>query len=278
MSCLNPFTLKDPEGVSVPCGKCPPCLKRRASGWAFRLSVEERQCISSYFVTLTYDNENLRRTPRGYGTLNIKDVQLFFKKLRRLHAKRPIHRGEKIKYYVAGEYGSRGSRPHYHAIIFNAHYLDIEQAWERGFVHIGTATGASVGYTLKYMCKQGRIPMHKNDDRVPERSLMSKALGAGYLTPQMKKWHHAKLGERVYCNDGGVKIAMPRYYRGKLYDEEQMAIIQVAMNERRMRKLEEEYDILAGGKGVEEYQRVVKARSDAQYKKMYTNAKKDRKI
>lgn len=271
MSCLSPYHLKEPEGVTVPCGKCPPCLKRRASGWSFRLAQEEKKSISSYFVTLTYDAEHLPLTDRRYGTLCIKDVQKFFKRLRWLHDKREAYRHKAIKYYVAGEYGGRYLRPHYHAIIFNANPFDIEAAWKLGYVHIGDATGASVSYTLKYMSKPGRIPLHANDDRVPERGLMSKGLGEAYLTPAMIRWHRADLVNRVYCNASGVKIAMPRYYRNKIYDSEDMAQVQVAMVERLQKKLEVEFWTL--GKGdLEEYRRIKNARKYQAYAVMHKHS------
>lgn len=36
----------------------------------------------------------------------------------------------------------------------------------------------------------------------------------------MQNWHKADLENRMYVNiDGGKKIAMPRYYKQKIYDE-----------------------------------------------------------
>jgi hypothetical protein len=51
---------------------------------------------------------------------------------------------------------------------------------------------------------------------------MSKKMGANYLTPQMLRWHKEEneVINRSYCNlKDGKKIAMPRYYRDKIYDE-----------------------------------------------------------
>lgn len=111
-----------------------------------------------------------------------RDVQLFFKRLRKSQPE-----GTSIKYYTVGEYGGKTFRPHYHAIVFNAAINTIQDAWQMGTVHYGTVSGASIGYTLKYMAKISRIPLHSNDDRVPEFALMSKGLGEAYLK---KKWSH----------------------------------------------------------------------------------------
>lgn len=158
--------------------------------------------------------------------LNKRDLQLFFKRLRKAHESRRLVRKDNlctsIKYFAVGEYGGKTKRPHYHAIIFNAELELIQPAWKLGNVHYGDVTGASIGYCLKYMCKPSRIPCHRNDDRLPEFALMSKRLGDNYLTPQMREWHEADMLNRMYVMlVGGQKVSMPRYYKDKLYTKEQ---------------------------------------------------------
>lgn len=160
------------EKTSVPCGKCPKCLSRRISGWSFRLmrEFEAPHTESGHFVTLTYDTAHVPITDNGFMSVQKRDCQLFFKRLRKAHPP-----NSNIRYYLAAEYGGKTKRPHYHAIMFNVNRELIQPAWALGSVHYGTLTVASVGYTLKYMCKPKRIPAHRNDDRVPEFSLMSKS-------------------------------------------------------------------------------------------------------
>lgn len=174
MQCFNPFIVKDKikGDIPVPCGKCPPCLKRRASGWSFRLMQEDKKAQSSQFITLTYDTQNVPITKKGFMSLCKRDVQLFFKRLRKANKS-----GTKIRYYIVGEYGGKTYRPHYHIILFNTPVEIIQAAWKNGSVYYGNVTGASVGYTLKYMCKPRRIPLHQNDDRIPEFAHMSKESG-----------------------------------------------------------------------------------------------------
>ena len=45
--------------VPVPCGRCPECLKRRASMWSFRLRKEEERSANALFITLTYAPEHV---------------------------------------------------------------------------------------------------------------------------------------------------------------------------------------------------------------------------
>lgn len=222
--CISPFTKKDNKNgmATFPCGVCVNCLKRRASGWSFRLTRHWRDQQRSLFVTLTYDTSSVPITNRGFKTLHKKHPTDFFKRLRDYASRNPEYKHLKISYYLCGEYGKKGVRPHYHAIIFNADHRDIEKAWRFGSIHIGNVTEASIGYTLKYMYKERIIPVHRNDDRVPEFSRMSKGIGKNYLTEAMKNYHLTDYRNRMFITlPGGNKIAMPRYYKDKLYTDYQ---------------------------------------------------------
>lgn len=215
--CMQPINLKKQE-VTVPCGKCPNCLARRVSGWSFRLSQESKLAESAWFITLTYDTKFVPITQNGFLSLCKRDVQLFVKRLRKAHG--AGHR--RLVYYVCGEYGGKTGRPHYHMILFNARLELIQPAWQNGDIHYGEVNAASCGYTLKYMTKGRVVPKHCNDDRVPEFSLMSKGIGANYLTSAMCEWHKADVAERVYCAlPDGKKAPMCRYYKDKLYTKEE---------------------------------------------------------
>ena len=145
-----------------------------------------------------------------------KDVQDFLKRLRY------YEKDVKIRYYAVGEYGTNSYRPHYHIILFNASDDNVYKAWTKGGIHIGTVGGASIGYTLKYMSKEKMVPKHRNDDRVPEFSLMSKGMGMQYVTEAMISWHRADLLNRMYVPMlGGKKMHMPRVYKKYFYTEDE---------------------------------------------------------
>lgn len=214
--CHSPFRKKG-SNIDLPCGKCYECRARRVSGWSFRLMKEEETAVSSFFLTLTYAPEHVPITEKKWMTLDKRHVQLFMKRLRKRHV------GPKLIYYACGEYGGHTSRPHYHMILFNAKVEDIEASWQYGSVYYGTVSGASVGYTLKYICKPGKIPMHKNDDRQKEFSLMSKGIGLGYITDAMYNWHHQDELERMYIPlKDGKKIPIPRYLRTKIFTSKEV--------------------------------------------------------
>lgn len=228
------YTNQGDRYIPVPCGKCPECLTRRASIWGFRLRKQEEISSSAFFVTLTYDDHHLnlcdviynknktevktgitRITKNGFMTLQKYDFQNYIKTLR--NNLKSIGHDEKISYYACGEYGGKYRRPHFHAIIFNAPQRALEDAWTRGNTFIGTVTGASISYTVKYINKGTWKPLHKNDDRNPEFALMSKRMGANYLTPGTVDFHRNDLTKAYVTLPDGIKMALPRYYKDKLF-------------------------------------------------------------
>ena len=167
MACHTPY-YKRPKGylreIPLPCGNCPICKRNRVNQWVFRLKQEEKRSISAYFVTLTYDREYLPRTRNNYRTLSRHDWQLFMKKLRRRNESK-----KRIRYYTAGEYGSKRGRPHYHSIMFNVTDVEmINDSWQKGIVYVGNVSGNSIAYTAKYIDKDKDEKRHSRDDRTRE--------------------------------------------------------------------------------------------------------------
>lgn len=212
------------ESQYVPCGKCFACLSNRRAEWTFRLKQELKSSASAAFVTLTYDDEYLPFASNGYPMVSKTDVQLFMKRLRK--AFEPF----KIRYFLVSEYGSNTLRPHYHFILFN-HPLDLDlhssviKAWNKGHVHIGQCTGASISYCAKYCLSFAEL----SKEYVRPFMLCSRRPGIGqsYLTPQMENWHREDLKE--YVIDDGRKNRLPRYYSKKLFDDSD----KVEMSERK---------------------------------------------
>lgn len=262
--CMTPFTRKvETNNYTLPCGKCPNCYARRISGWSFRLVEEERKSSSSYFITLTYTPENIKMTDNGYMNLDKRDTQLFMKRLRKLNSK-------KLKYFTTGEYGSKTNRPHYHIILFNVKEDTIAKAWKLGNIHYGKVSKASVGYTLKYMSKTSKVPLHKNDDRNKEFQLMSKGLGLNYIKESTIKWHKEDLLERMYLNiEEGKKIGMPRYYKDKIYTIDERGDLKSYHSEQFTLKLIED----AYNPNVNKIQRDKKEAIKHAFKKMNSDSK-----
>lgn len=176
MQCIYPYFTK--YGHAVPCGKCPTCLQRRTEQWVFRLQQEQKNSLSSHFLTLTYNEEFIRKTPNKWSTLQVRDLQLFFKRLRK-------RTSLKLSYYAVGEYGSSTYRPHYHVILFNQldqstmvdMWRDEHTKKPLGHIYIDEVNSNTLGYTAGYIQKKRVVPCHPTDDRRKEFSIMSKDLG-----------------------------------------------------------------------------------------------------
>nr|WAE43931.1 MAG: replication initiator protein [Microviridae sp.] len=241
--CLTTYYLKD-QDISVPCGRCPNCAVKRASMWSFRLCKELEVSTSAFFLTLTYTNDNVPLSDKGRMTLCKSDVQLFIKRLRqnqKRYAKKHSLRTKPIRYFSVGEYGSKRWRPHYHLILFNAMVDPILMSWTLGEMKFGTVNESSVGYTLKYISKTARVPQYQGDDRLPEFSHFSKGLGANYLTDNMKAWHRADMENRMYVNVIGGKVAaMPRYYKLRIYSDDELPSIGVASRKSMLERMSQD--------------------------------------
>lgn len=226
MPCDSPFFVLPKAGIEkvpVPCGKCPPCKLRRVNGWVFRLLQEDKISSSAHFLTVTYDTRHVPISENGFMTLNKSDFQLYMKRLRKLCP------DFVLKYYACGEYGENYSRPHYHAIVFNCPDTEFfAKAWsldgtQFGSVHVGTVSSDSIAYCLKYIDKDSfreKRPRHSRDDRQKEFSLQSKSLGSGYFSdPAIVAYHKADLSRNYVTRLSGHRVAMPRYYREKIFSD-----------------------------------------------------------
>lgn len=230
--------------MTFKCGKCAACRRRRVLEWWFRLYREQRDSLCSHFVTLTYDRDNCPVSNNGRLTLNHRDLQGFFKRLRKVNK-------DKIRYYAIGEYGGRTQRPHYHIILFNLDEVDeglawkkLTKVWKKGLVHVGTVTDRSIKYVTGYVNKEVIIPQYKGDDRDKEFCRMSKGIGKGYLKESIKRWHKEpeKIGQRIYAMIQGKKLPLSRYYKDKIYDKIEKDVLMSLELEKRADMTEEEIE------------------------------------
>lgn len=234
MICRNPYV----KGfLAVGCGQCHRCRMTRRRVWTHRLLLESFSHKFSSFVTLTYSDEFI---PPG-GTLDERDVSLWLKRLRK--AVYP----QKLRYYIVGEYGSEGERPHYHAAIFGlqgCHYplqnkfqravcecsqcALIRNTWKKGRTDCAYLELDSAQYIAGYVMKRKL----RDDDpefgdtlrgRLPEKAWMSRHPGIG--TSFLEALPEALMG---YLPDGDVPtvlqhgkkiLPLGRYLRGVLREK-----------------------------------------------------------
>lgn len=214
--------------INIPCGKCARCIERRKMEWAFRMEVEMEKSKTAYFATLTYSPEKVPYNKYGQKTLKPKHLTDFFKRLRQNQKRSKetiewlingLQPTDKIKYYAAGEYGENNTkRPHFHAIIFNASVTNIEKSWKKGSTHIVQANEQTIGYVMKYLDK--RLNKETDWKKKPEYNTMSEGVGIDYIQKN-KQWHTRNIDVLFVTKKNGIKIPMPKYYREKIFSEEQ---------------------------------------------------------
>ena len=153
-----------PKVQFVSCGQCYACLQNKRVEWTFKLEQELKVSKTAWFITLTYNHDNLVFGENQIPTLYVADLQKFIKRCRQ-YQKRNTNSEQTIRYFACGEYGEKNDRPHYHLIMFNLHpktLNNLQKLWSIynksnktydpiGQIKVGTVTTASIHYTTKYI-------------------------------------------------------------------------------------------------------------------------------
>lgn len=232
------------------CGRCLPCLKKRKAQWSYRIENEMKHAITAYFVTLTYNDDNLPP-----GNMVVKEHHKTFIELLKLYESWPemstredysyeeyIRASSRIgeysddytydsyplRYYGVVEFGGTTGRVHWHYLLFNV--LDkrnIEKAWQAGMIQIDPCNINTIDYVLKYMIKD-----RENDlqEEKRERSFMSKGIGMQGITQEFIDSISEPENNQV-INSRGFKVALPRIFRKNFMEKSQLEAKAKAINE-----------------------------------------------
>lgn len=215
--------------LKLACGQCVGCRLERSRQWAVRCLHEARCYEDNSYVTLTYDKDHLP----AFGTLVYDDFQRFMRRVRK------YFQGIRVRFYMAGEYGEKSGRPHFHAILFGVCFPDREflsvsgsgarlyksatlsSLWPLGFSSVGDVTFESAAYVARYVMKKITGPSaaehYKRVDLstgevvqlVPEFNRMSLKPGIG--APWLEKFHGDVFPhDRVVVR--GKEAKPPKYY------------------------------------------------------------------
>lgn len=220
MRCTRPVLERCKTGpvevIQRPCGKCPACLANKAQDWVYRLYAEEKLHARSCFVTLTYDEEHVKKlvqSPTGLYSLSRKEAQDFMKRIRK--AVYPV----KVRFYLAGEYGENTKRAHFHVLLFGIGPESreiIEKAWNRGFVQVGNVSPSSIAYVARYCVKK----LYKDSEEYkalglePEFCLMSRNPGIGFNA--LRKGLRRTEDGQYFVWYQGQRHRAPRYFVDKV--------------------------------------------------------------
>lgn len=215
------------EATIIPCGHCLGCRLDYSRQWADRMMLELDACGKGIFVTLTYDDFHMPQNK----SLDKRTCQLWMKRLRKQYS------DYKIRFYLAGEYGSESGRCHYHAILFGIGLEDIDdlkfykrtklgfslytsetmsKVWEnKGYVIIAPVSWQCCAYVARYVTKKVNgmtKEQYKELGLLPEFSLMSRKPGIAKKYLELHPDCLDKANINISTPEGGLKIQIPKYY------------------------------------------------------------------
>lgn len=199
--------------IPAACGNCIECRQAKAREWQVRLNEEIRDDPNAYFMTMTFDDNSLQAFQSSDPNEVAKQaIELFRKRWYKKHE-------EGIKHWLVTELGHGAKRPEYksterlhlHGFLWTTKTKEeIEKIWKYGWVDIGKyVTEKSVNYCVKYVSKMD--PAHPG---YKPKIFASKGLGKNWL-----KKYDAKVAKKTgyYRTPSGHKLALPLYYKNKLY-------------------------------------------------------------
>lgn len=185
------------------------------------------------FITLTYAPEHL---PSDLS-LNHKHWQDFAKRLRSEIGP--------FRFLMCGEYGEKGGRPHYHAIIFGHDFRQdryiwretkhplfrshtLESAWGKGHCSIGEVNLSTIRYVCGYIRKKikGKAKTQTGKDGLRPYELYNSETGEIHeVTPEYAQMSrmpglgaafYEKYGDQIRNHDtvvlDGRELRVPDYY------------------------------------------------------------------
>lgn len=266
-----------PRVQVLPCGQCIGCRLERSRQWAIRC-VHHAQCYEhNAFITLTYDPEHLETR-----SLDHRDWQLFMKRLRKFasielkkrvglyqpdlpaSSRRETRDGgaeSQISYYMAGEYGTKNRRPHFHACLFNYQFQDrkyysttsttsklytsntLNNLWGKGFTSIGDVNIQSAAYVARYIISKQTGPnawqyyQHIDPDTGEIHDLRPEYNRMSLKTPIGKNWFN-QYNTDVYPQ-GIVRTRTGAFRSPRYYDKLFQQLDEVSYDEMKKQREEE---------------------------------------
>lgn len=223
--------------VPIGCGKCIECKKQKAREWSVRLQEEIRHDKRGKFITLTFSDESIKELIEntkleGYDLDNEiakKGVRRFLERYRK---KNKIS----VKHWLVTELGGNNTeRIHIHGIVWtNETNENISKLWKYGIITIGErrynngkaennksegyVNEKTINYIVKYVNKIDKLHKEYNS-----KILTSAGIGKNYIERIDSKQNKyiEKNTKETYTTRQGKKLAMPIYYRNKIYNDEE---------------------------------------------------------
>lgn len=255
------------KAVPFGCGKCIECRQKKAREWQVRLHEELKDDTHALFMTMTFSNESLDKLEKECKTEEPNEIAA---RAIKLFGKRWIKKyNGSIKHWLVTElgHGKRAEnhksteRLHLHGFLWTTKSAsEIEEIWGYGWVDTGEyVNDVSVGYCVKYVSKVD--PAHPG---FISKVFASKGLGKGWLNrydARLNKFQGENTRE-YYKTPSGQKLAMPTYYRNKLWTDEEREQLWLQKLNKQIRYVRGEKIDVSTMKGEQEYGQAIKYRQD----------------
>lgn len=242
--------------VPIGCGRCIECRRQKKREWQIRLNEELKREKHAKFVTLTFNEESLSQFIQEhegkevYNQICTRAVRLFLERWRKKTK-------TSVKHWLITELGHTGTeRIHMHGVIFTDKSADfITETWGYGFVWVGKFVNEkTINYITKYVLKEDKD--HK--DYLP-KILCSKGIGSNYTeTGDYKRNQYQDTEtDETYRLRNGMKLALPIYYRNKIYSEEEREKLWLNKLDKQERWVDGVRIDISTKEGLQAYQRVL---------------------
>lgn len=209
--------------IEVPCGHCLECKRKKKIEWSIRLGEEIKRNPNPKFVTLTFTEEALKKLSEDINSgecngIAIRAVRLFLERWRKKYKK-------SVKHWLITELGStkHSERIHLHGLLWtDLDFKQITEIWQYGIVWCGKYVNQkTINYITKYMLKVD--DEHQN---YQPKILCSKGIG-NYKEITSRNVFNGEDTNLMYTFRNGKQRILPKYYRDKIFDEDQKEELQI---------------------------------------------------
>jgi hypothetical protein len=253
--------LTDPRAKWVPigCKNCIECRKQKAREWQVRLLEEIKVNKNGKFVCLTFSNKYITELYNEVkGTGYEKDNNVAALAVRRFLERWRKSTGKSVRHWLVTELGTtRTEHLHLHGILFTNESAEfIQEKWKYGNVWQGYkgkpsyVNAKTINYVIKYVTKYDiKHRFYK------QAILCSAGIGRNYTETEAAKKtkFNGNKTKTTYTTETGHQIAMPIYWRNKIYTEKEREKLWMQQLDKGKRYvLKQEIDVTTE-KGEEEY-------------------------
>ncbi len=205
--------------IDVPCGRCYHCLKSYKTQWNLRLQHHYRYLSNdaknnSYFITLTFNDKSLPSACPEKEDISPL-IRKFLERVRK-HYKRSV------THWIISEYGGNTERYHLHGILFDCPFpiWELQKLWSYGYTTFSRLTPKRITYVTTYVNKQIRGLLEEPGKR--QHVFSSPGIGKSFTEDAINRAYSIQHDTPVpFIYHNNRPFAMPRYYRGKFFTEEQ---------------------------------------------------------